>query len=175
MAAIRSDPALLARWTQRKTETLIYWTQTLADRVRYYRPTIRTARNLYAAPVLDPAAETWFAQSLPAFLRAYDYTALMAMPYMEGARRPRRWLENLARRVLAVQGAAPRTVFELQARDWQTGAPVDDRQLRGQMHLLQALGIHNFGYYPDDFIHQRPGIEAIRPEMSLATYPYPRP
>ncbi len=175
VAAIRSDPALLARWTRRKTETLIYWTQTLADRVRYYRPTIRTARNLYAAPVLDPAAETWFAQSLPAFLRAYDYTALMAMPYMEGARRPRRWLENLARRVLAVQGAAPRTVFELQARDWQTGAPVDDRQLRGQMHLLQALGIHNFGYYPDDFIHQRPGIEAIRPEMSLATYPYPRP
>ena len=125
--------------------------------------------------MLDPAAEAWFAQSLPAFLRAYDYTALMAMPYLEGARRPQHWLQGLARRVLAVAGAAPRTVFELQARDWRNGKPLADDRLRTQMHLLQDLGIHNFGYYPDDFIHQRPGIEAIRPEMSLATYPYPRP
>ncbi|MFQ5488261.1 MAG: poly-beta-1,6-N-acetyl-D-glucosamine N-deacetylase PgaB [Gammaproteobacteria bacterium] len=175
LAAIRQDPALLNEWTRRKTDTLIYWTQTLADQVRYYRPEIKTARNLYAATVLNPAAQSWFAQSLRTFLTAYDYTALMAMPYMEGARQPKHWLRQLATRIHAVPGAVPRVVFELQSRNWHRDQPVADETLRTQMHLLQTLGIRNYGYYPDDFIHERPDIGAIRPLMSLSDYPYPRP
>ena len=175
LEAIRSDPALLERWTRKKTETLVYWTQTLADRVRHYRPEIKTARNLYAAVVLDPAAETRFAQSLPVFLAAYDYTALMAMPYLEGARHPQRWLRRLVRRVQAVPGAADRVVFELQAYDWRKGQPVTDETLRRQMRLLQVLGVRHYGYYPEDFVAGRPDITRIRPFLSLATHPYPQP
>ncbi len=175
LAEIRQDPALLDEWTRRKTETLIYWTQTLAERVRYYRPAIKTARNLYAATVLNPAAQAWFAQSLPAFLAAYDYTAVMAMPYMEGARHPRRWLRRLAARIKDIPGAVPRVVFELQSRNWRLDRPVANDALRAQMHLLQTLGIRNYGYYPDDFLHQQPDIDFIRPVISLSEYPYPRP
>ena len=175
LAAIRRDPAMLERWTRRKTETLIYWTQTLAERVRYYRPGIKTARNLYARTVLNPRARTWFAQSLPAFLEAYDYTAIMAMPFMEGARHPQRWLRRLATRVLQIPGAAERVVFELQSRDWRRRQALANSVLAEQMRLLRALGIRNYGYYPDDFIHQQPDIGAIRPLMSLSDFPYPRP
>ena len=175
VAGIRQRPDLEARWTRLKTQWLIDWTRTLADRVRRFRPSIKTARNLYAATVLDPAAEAWFAQSLPAFLEAYDYTAIMAMPFMEGAPRPEDWLRRLVRRVHAVDGGAERTIFELQARDWRSGTPIDSDRLRRQMRLLEVMGIRHFGYYPDDFVSGHPVIEVIRPEISLATYPYPRP
>lgn len=60
-----------------------------------------TARNLYAQPVMDPQAEQWYAQSLPKFLANYDYTALMAMPFMESATMPDRWLTELYEKVAA--------------------------------------------------------------------------
>ncbi len=175
LAEIRADPVAMARWTRRKTRTLIYWTQTLADRVRRYRPEIKTARNLYAAPVMDERARHWFAQSLPDFLDAYDYVALMAMPYLEGARHPLRWLETLVKRVRQVAGSGTKVVFELQSRDWRKGTAVPDTLLYRQMRLLQILGMPHFAYYPEDFIAGRPAIARIRPVMSLATHPYPRP
>ena len=103
------------RWAQLKTTHLIDLTARLAERVRAYRPEIRTARNLFASAVLDESAEQWLAQSLPAFVRGYDYTALMAMPHLEGAAEPHRWLETLVARVADVPGALDRTVFELRS------------------------------------------------------------
>lgn len=44
---------------------------------------MKTARNLYAGVIMDDNKQKWFSQSLPEFARAYDYTAIMAMPYME--------------------------------------------------------------------------------------------
>ncbi|HFD92033.1 MAG TPA: poly-beta-1,6-N-acetyl-D-glucosamine N-deacetylase PgaB [Gammaproteobacteria bacterium] len=175
IADIRQDPELFQRWSRRKTETLIYWTQRLADQARRYRPGIRTARNLYARVILDPQAETWFAQSLDLFLENYDYTAVMAMPYMEQARHPRRWLKKLVERVAEKPGALQKTVFELQARDWRSGAAVGSDELQAQMGLLLNLGALNFGYYPDDFAQAHPDIQRIRPIMSLNSYPYPVP
>ena len=173
LSAIRSDPKLFSQWTKRKTATLIYWTQTLADRVRYYRPTVKTARNLYAEVVMNPAAQNWFSQSLQSFLSSYDYTALMAMPFMEKARRPEQWLKKLVSRVSAIPGALPRTVFELQSVDWRVQEPIGSTRLRKQMRLLQSLGVRNFGYYPDDSSQDYPLIGKIRPIISLSDYPYP--
>ncbi len=173
--AIRQDPGLFSRWSRRKTETLIYWTQRLTEQVRRYRPDIKTARNLYAQVVLNPQAETWFAQSLDLFLENYDYTAVMAMPYMENARRPKRWLSQLVGQVAAKPGALQRTVFELQARDWRTGQLIGNETIQEQMELLLSLGALNFGYYPDDFVKSHPDIRRIRPFMSLNTHPYPEP
>ncbi len=172
---IRRDPGLFQRWSRHKTETLIYWTQRLAGQVRRYRPDIRTARNLYARVILDPRAETWFAQSLDLFLENYDYTAVMAMPYMEQARHPMRWLRQLVERVAEKPGALQKTVFELQSRDWRSGKPVANEELRAQMSLLLESGALNFGYYPDDFAREHPDVRRIRPIMSLNTYPYSKP
>ena len=52
---------------------------------------------------------------------------------------------------------------------------VTDETLRRQMRLLQVLGVRHYGYYPEDFVAGRPDIARIRPFLSLATHPYPRP
>ncbi len=87
-----------AERTQRSSTSATHSTQ----RAQRWRPKLVTVRNLYARPVLQPESEAWFAQRLDAFLEAYDYTALMAMPWMEGAADPDAWLRNWSR------GGAPR-------------------------------------------------------------------
>lgn len=169
---IRADPDLFRRWGRNKTEYLIAWTGELETRVRKFRPEIKTARNLYAEVVLNPEAEDWFAQSLGRFLERYDYTAVMAMPYMEGAKNPERWLRGLVRRVGEIPGALDRTVFELQSVDWNIPSPVKGELLSKQMRLLQRNGGLNLGYYPDDFIKGEPKIPEVRRGISLNADPY---
>jgi biofilm PGA synthesis lipoprotein PgaB len=171
VVAIRSDPQLLQRWTELKTRALIEFTGELAERVRDYQGAIKTARNLYARAVLEPASQARFAQSLPDFLAAYDYTAVMAMPLMEGAAKSEAWLDALVRKVSAQPGALKKTVFELQSMDWNTRERVPTRTLAGQMNRLQRLGAVNFGYYPDDFLADHPGLAGIKPAISLQSFP----
>jgi len=172
LTAIRSSPKPLATWSAHKPRFLTDFTAELAARVRHYRPEIKTARNLYAAVILDPRAEEWFAQSFPDFLAHYDYTAVLAMPYLEGAPQPQPWLKRLAARVAAVPGAMARTVFELQTRNWRSKAPLDDAQLAADMAILRRAGVINYGYYPDDMVNDRPAVTVIRPQLSLRSNPY---
>jgi poly-beta-1,6-N-acetyl-D-glucosamine N-deacetylase len=172
LAAIRGSPDALAEWTAHKTKFLVDFTDRLAARVRHYRPGIKTARNLYASVILDPAAEEWYAQSFPSFLAHYDYTAVLAMPYLEGAPQPQAWLERLAEHVAAVPGAMPRTVFELQSRNWRTRIPLSDAELAADMAVLRRAGVTNYGYYPDDAVNGRPAIAVIKPQFSLRSNPY---
>ncbi|MCF6211850.1 MAG: poly-beta-1,6-N-acetyl-D-glucosamine N-deacetylase PgaB [Gammaproteobacteria bacterium] len=169
--AIRDDPDLLQRWTLRKTKALAQWTDALSERVRLYRPMIKTARNMYASVIMNPQSEAWFAQSLDVFLEHYDYVAVMAMPYMEQAEDPQAWLRTLVARVASKPGALNKTVFELQSVDWRKGVPVDGDVLADQMRLLLHSGARNFGYYPDDFIQGRPSLDAVRPVISLVPAP----
>ena len=169
---IRADPELLARWTHLKTEYLAAFTDELANRVRTYRGDLKTARNLYARVLLQPESETWLAQSFTSFLSHYDYTAIMAMPYMEGAKKPTRWLGKLVARVAAHPHAMEHTVFELQSVDWRTGQPIPADELTRQMRTLLKHGVTHFGYYPDDFTHGQPDLDTIRAAVSLRTHPH---
>lgn len=175
--ALRADPETLQRWTRFKSQALIGFTKTLTNHVRAIRgPQVKTARNLYAEPILNPASETWYAQNLRDFLQTYDWTVPMAMPLMEQipASKSGAWLDRLVATVKQHPGALSRTVFELQARNWNLPSqpPVDSRTLAGWMRHLQQLGIRNFGYYPDDFVQNQPVLETIRPAISDAWYPY---
>lgn len=176
LAALRAEPAARAAWTAFKIRSLVELTQELADRARRWRAPLRTARNLFAAPVLDPAAEDWFAQSLPAFLAAYDRTAVMAMPYMEQARDAEGFLRRVHARVAAAPDGIARTVFELQAVDWRQrpAAPVPAATLRAQLRLLQRLGAHHMGWYPDDFLRGRPEAAVVRDAISARSFPFRR-
>lgn len=166
-------PSVQRRWTRLKIQALDDFTLRLAERARTWRPAIKTARNLFALPVLERASESWFAQSLPRFLEHYDYTALMAMPWMEGAADPEAWLEKLALRVAQTPGALSRVVFELQSVDWRRGnAPIPGARLAAQMRALARLGVKHYGYYPDDFIKNHPRVQDLQPVMSLRTFPY---
>ncbi len=169
---IRSSPELIDNWSQRKTQFLIDWTKQLENRVRKYRPEIKTARNLYASVVLNPEAEHWFSQSLQAFLDHYDYTAVMAMPYLEEAKDPDQWLEMLTEHISSIPGALDKTVFELQSIDWNTRKPIGSDTIARHMKLLKEKGALNFGYYPEDFIRSYPSISEIRPGISLVSNPF---
>ncbi|MGB9149966.1 MAG: poly-beta-1,6-N-acetyl-D-glucosamine N-deacetylase PgaB [Burkholderiales bacterium] len=171
--AIRADPKLMAQWTALKTAELNSFTLELADRVKKYRPNIKTARNLYARVVTEPESEAWFAQSLPTFLQTYDWVAVMAMPYMEKAADADQWLDNLVRIIGKIPGALDKTVFELQSVDWDKNLPVPSNKLHAQMRQLQLSGARNFGYYPDDFINSLPDVGTIAPALSLREYPRP--
>lgn len=178
IAALRADPELMQRWTRMKSRALVSFTQELTGKVRAIRgPAIKTARNIFAAPILQPESEAWFAQNLDDFLAAYDWTAPMAMPYMEQvpAGQEHAWLDALVDTIARRPGALNRTVFELQSRDWRTpdAPPVDSAVLAGWMQRLQRRGAANFGYYPDDFHSNQPRLDAIRPALSNAWYPAP--
>ncbi|MDO3378868.1 poly-beta-1,6-N-acetyl-D-glucosamine N-deacetylase PgaB [Geoalkalibacter halelectricus] len=173
IGTLHADPSLKRRWTRLKIQTLDDFTLHLAEVVRHWRPALKTARNLFALPVLERSSEAWFAQSLPRFLENYDYTALMAMPYMEEAGNPEAWLEELVRRVAETPDALSRVVFELQSVDWRRdNAPIPAARLAAQMRLMARLGARHYGYYPDDFIKGHPDIEKLMPVMSLRSHPY---
>ena len=140
IAVLRNDPELMQRWTRAKTAVLAEWTDELAASVRIWRPTIKTARNLYAESVLNPVSEAWYAQSLAETLNHNDYAAVMAMPYLEKAADPEAWLEKLVDVVKRQPGALERTIFELQTVDWcQNKRPIPTAAIARQMRLLQRL------------------------------------
>lgn len=173
LTALRGDPAQEKRWTQAKTRALANWTDALAERVRTWRPTIKTARNLFAETILDPASEAWYAQTLDETLAHNDYAALLAMPNLEQASDEGTWLRTLVERVKRHPGALAKTIFELQAVDWRHGnRAIPSATLAEQMLLLQRLGAVNFGYYPDNFIVNQPDINELHRAMSLQTYPF---
>ena len=154
--AIRASPEALAEWTAHKSKFLIDFTDQLAARVRQYRPNIKTARNLYAPVILNSQSEEWFSQSFSNFLTHYDYTAVLAMPYLENAPHPRAWLKQLAERVAETPGAMQRT----------------DAELAADMAVLRRAGATNIGYYPDDAVDGHPSITIIKPQLSLRSNPY---
>ncbi|MCK5925699.1 MAG: poly-beta-1,6-N-acetyl-D-glucosamine N-deacetylase PgaB, partial [Methylococcales bacterium] len=160
------------RWAQLKTDALIKFTHFLADKVRLYRPEIKTARNIYAEPVLRPKSEEWFAQSFEKFLQHYDYTAVMAMPYMEKSDNPQQWLSTLVDIVKTHPDALKKTIFELQAVDWRNSQKIPDEVLEKQMRLLMRKGAIQFGYYPDDFLQNKPDLQMLKRTLSLETAPY---
>ena len=177
IAEIRNDPAEFQRWTRYKSRYLIDFTKSLTKTVRDIRgPQVKTARNIYAMPVLQPESEAWFAQNLGDFLATYDWTAPMAMPLMEGVslKNSNAWLDSLVKTIGKYPGALNKTVFELQAEDWHVqkgNAHISSKQLAEWMTQLQLSGARNFGYYPDDFISDQPGMSQIRPVFSSYWYP----
>lgn len=158
-----------------RTQALIQFTDQLAAHVRHWSPELATVRNLFAEPVLHPAAESWYAQSLPAFLSSYNTVALMAMPQLENARRPAPWLARLVRAVDAVPGANQKTIFELQSADWRARRPVPSKLFASEMRLIQDKGALHMAYYPDDFEKNSPDLARLIPAFSASPYPAPQP
>lgn len=167
VAAIRASPEAMQRWTRAKTDALIDFTHALSTVLRRWHPVLITARNMYTRPMLEPGSEARFAQDFESFLKAYDYTALEAMPYMEEAPDPDAWLRELARVVAQVPGANARTLFELQSRDWRTGKAIPDAVLARHFALLRKAGVRNLGYYPDDFLNDQPALASVKPHLSV--------
>lgn len=167
-AALHATPGMRLRWAQHKTEWLGQFTDYLTDRVRFYRPTIKTARNFYALPLLNPDSEEWYAQSLPVFLNHYDYTAIEAMPFMEEAKDPNKWLTKLLKKAAAYPNGLDKMVFELQAVDWKKQQDIPMPIFTEQFQLLKKLGAQHIGYYPDNMYHDQPKLEELKQFFPVA-------
>jgi len=180
---ILNNPELNFKLSEIKTDFLIDFTLELAETVRQYQPTILTARNMYARPVIAAESELWFAHNLEKFIAAYDTTAIMAMPYMEKAEDPALWLAQLVEVVSEREANLKKmsdaedlgkVLFELQSLNWEKGEYINADILHSQISYLLENGVNNIGYYPDDFLQNQPDITTIKSIFSLRTFPYQR-
>ncbi|MDE2029639.1 MAG: poly-beta-1,6-N-acetyl-D-glucosamine N-deacetylase PgaB [Alphaproteobacteria bacterium] len=177
IAEIRAHPRLMARWIEFKTGLLTGFTEELAADMRKIRPHLKTARNIYARLLTEPKSEAWFAQSYPEFLKAYDYTAVEAMPDMENIppAGQKKWLSKLVAVAASMHDGLRKTIFELQSVDWRVktaARAIPAKQFDGQVILLADKGAMNFGYYPDDFVANVPNARALHRVLSLPTPAY---
>jgi biofilm PGA synthesis lipoprotein PgaB len=169
--AIRRSDDLVGRWTIFKINALDDFAMELADIVRREQPALVTARNLYAQVALKPRAEAWYAQSFDNSLARYDFTAIMAMPYMEQAPDPGAFYRDLVAEVKA-RGAMKKVVFELQAVDWRRDSkPIPSEELADTIRMLFDLGVQHVGYYPDTPMKNHPDPAVIRRVLSQRPAP----
>lgn len=167
--AIKSNKEQLQKWTRWKTEYLTNFTKELTRTAQKYRGELKTSRSLFSLPVLNPFSEEWFAQNLDNFIENYSFVALMAMPYMEKAEAPDKWMDTLFQKVKEHPKGLKSTLFELQAVDWNNNnKPIESEKLREQMRTLQANGAIHFGYYPDDFIKGVPDLKIVKEGLSIS-------
>jgi biofilm PGA synthesis lipoprotein PgaB len=157
---LRKSDDLLGRWTILKINALDDFALELAAIVRAEHPALKIARNLYAQVALNPKAEVWYSQSLDNSVARYDFTAIMAMPYMEKARDHAAFFHDLVR-AADDRGALRKVVFELQAVDWrEDNRLIPSAELADRIRDLYRLGATHVGYYPDALFrdHPVPGV-----------------
>lgn len=170
VAEIRQSDDLLGRWTILKINALDDLAREMSDLVREEQPALHTARNLYARVALSPKAEVWYSQALENSLRNYDFTAIMAMPYMEQVPEPEKFFQELVEKVKARPGAMDKVVFELQTVDWRHGNKlISTEEIVGTIRRLYDLGVQHVAYYPDMLFDNHPAPAPIR--AVLATMP----
>jgi poly-beta-1,6-N-acetyl-D-glucosamine N-deacetylase len=165
---IRRNDDLLGRWTILKINALDDFASEMAQAVRNEEPALKTARNLYARVVLNPKAEVWYSQALANSLTNYDFTAVMAMPYMENAPDPAQFYRDLVDKVKTVPGAMSRVVFELQTVDWRHDSkPIASEEIAAAISTLYGLGVEHVAYYPDLLFANHPDWSLIRKTLSV--------
>jgi biofilm PGA synthesis lipoprotein PgaB len=171
---IRKSDDLLGRWTIFKINALDDFALELANVVREQQPELKVARNLYARVALQPRAESWYAQSLDNSVARYDFTAIMAMPYMEKAADPETFYKDIVGAV-GRRGAMKKVVFELQSVDWRDGnRPIPTEELADTIRALYALGVQHVAYYPDVPFREHPDARILRPAIDARPAPQGR-
>ncbi|OHE08982.1 MAG: poly-beta-1,6-N-acetyl-D-glucosamine N-deacetylase PgaB [Sulfurimonas sp. RIFOXYD12_FULL_33_39] len=164
---IRADKVQFAKWTKLKTEYLDNFAMELAQILRDEQPGIKTARNLYAQVALNENAQEWYAQSLSESIKKYDYTAIMAMPYMEQAENHTEFYDNIVKHVKEDECGLERTVMELQSVDWRKDSePISSKELSQTIEHLYDLGVHHIAYYPDNLYKNNPDADVIREDFA---------
>lgn len=99
----------------------------------------------------------------------------MAMPYMEGVteKSADQWLIQLTNQMKSIPQAKDKSILELQAqtgRKWSASGYFFTTT-RSLDEPITTEWSENYGYYPDNFLHNQPEIDVIRPEFSTAWYP----
>jgi biofilm PGA synthesis lipoprotein PgaB len=158
-------------WTLHKIELISQFTDELASRVLNNRPGIKTARNLYALPLLKQDTEAWYAQSFKSFLAHYDYVAIEAMPFNDTAEKPVQWLTELVTVAAHYPEGLKKSLFELQSVNWKTMEKTLSPIFIDQVELLRKLGVRHIGYYPDDVFLDQPRLTDLQKHFQVPALP----
>jgi biofilm PGA synthesis lipoprotein PgaB len=164
---IRADKEQFQKWTRLKTQYLDEFAMTLAQIVNNEQPGLKTARNLYAQVALNKDAQEWYAQSLSESIKYYDYTAIMAMPYMEQAGNATAFYDKIVKNVADQECGLEKTVMELQTVNWRKdNEPISPQELDKTIKYLYDSGVHHIAYYPDNVYTNTPNAAMIREAFS---------
>lgn len=166
VSEIRGDRKQFEKWTRLKTDHLDAFAMELAQIVRDEQPGLKTARNLYAQVALNKDAQEWYAQSLTQSIKKYDYTAIMAMPYMEQAGDAKQFYKQIVDNVKEEECGLERTVIELQTVNWRNGELISSEELSSTIKDLYDIGVYHIAYYPDDLFKNNPNAIVIEQDFA---------
>ncbi|MBN1870745.1 MAG: poly-beta-1,6-N-acetyl-D-glucosamine N-deacetylase PgaB [Candidatus Omnitrophica bacterium] len=161
-------------WTESKTKKLNELSEHLLKAVARYRPEIKSARTLYAPVVLDDSTMERFSQSYEESLALYDYVVIMAYPYLEEVKAPKKWLAKLVAVAKTQPEGIEKTVFKIQTFDWKKKGWIDSKILDQWLRTLVSAGARHLAYYPDDYVLDYPEKGIIRAMMSVEDFPSER-
>jgi poly-beta-1,6-N-acetyl-D-glucosamine N-deacetylase len=160
---IRADREQYEKWTDLKIGYLDDFAMELAHIVSDEHPGMKTARNLYAQVSLNPYAREWYAQDFSESIKRYDYTAIMAMPYMEKASDTKAFYENIVARVKDEECGLERTIMELQTVNWRKNdEPISSVEMSATIQHLYDMGVHHVAYYPDSVFKNVPDADTMK-------------
>jgi poly-beta-1,6-N-acetyl-D-glucosamine N-deacetylase len=167
VSEIRADKKQFLKWTKLKTEYLDNLTMQLAHELREEQPGLLTARNLYAQVALNENAQEWYAQNLADSIKKYDYTAIMAMPYMEQASDHKEFYDNILEKVKEQECGLEKTVIEIQTVNWRRNdESLSPFEISGTIRYLYDQGVNHIAYYPDNMYKNNPNPEMMRKDFS---------
>jgi biofilm PGA synthesis lipoprotein PgaB len=165
VAKIKANRAAYEKWSMLKTDYLDDFALQLAGIVRNSHPGLKTARNLYAEVASNWFAQEWYGQGLTQSLKKYDYTAIMAMPYMEKADDKKKFYETIVENVKQEECGLERTVMELQTVNWRNKEPISAEELSDTIKELYGMGVHHIAYYPDNVFKNVPDAQRINQDF----------
>jgi biofilm PGA synthesis lipoprotein PgaB len=160
------------------------FTDLLVRNTRMFRAPLKTMRTLHPDAVSMPSTTPWLSQDFAGYLAAYDYTGLMVVPGSSSVAGLGARLSTLAadatgrlgtmqratdvrRKVMVMFANSPARLQQERKADKAPSGSL----LAADMRALQLQGVLNFGYAPDDFIHDKPPLAQIAPAMSLRSNP----
>ncbi len=163
-----------AAWTQLKTEKINALSEHLFETAQRYRSEVKSARTLYAPVVLDESASERFAQNYRKSLELYDHVVIMAYPYHEKVKNPKKWFKELVAVVKSHPKGIEKTVFKIQTYDWEKKKWIKSKVLDEWLEALVSSGARHIAYYPDDYVKDNPKKDVIRTMMSVEDFPFKR-
>ena len=146
----RQDKNAMQQWTKLKTGQLDKVADSCLAAFRENRPQGLSMRDIYAEAVTNPESQEWFAQSYPDYLKRYDYTVVMAYPYMDKEENPKEALADVAKAVKQA-GGNDKTIVKVQTYDWSKEKWLSGKEVREELNTLKKEGTRNRGVYPHTF------------------------
>lgn len=151
----KNDKQAVKKWTQLKTKKLTDLSLQMAAAFKERHPQAIIMRDIYTDPVLHPESVEWFAQDYQDFLKNYDFTVVMAYPYMDKADDTVEYLQSIGAAIKRA-GGADKSIIKIQSYDWDKERWIGAKNFKSQMGALEKAGFHNLGYYPNTFYDWAP-------------------